>query len=396
MRIAVHDYAGFSFPLELSNELSKRGYDILHLFTEASGGPKASFKARGNGKLQIVNIDIDSVEKDNFLKRWLQERRYGDLAVNKLNKWQPDVIISTNTPLEAQKRIMSWAGKHVIPSVFWLQDLLSIAARSIISNVSQILGNLAYNYLNKIEIDTLSKANHIVAITDDFIPFLNQWNIDPAKISIIPNWGPIEQIPVLPRINRFSGHYGLNEKFVILYSGTLGKKQDIQLIADTAANLADDNEILFVIATDTRGHNLLKQQLAEKDLPNLLRLPLQPSHLYPYLLASSDVSLVTLEASASTYCVPSKLWSAYCAQKSSIVAVDKRNFCARITKEIHAGIVVPPGSVDECFTAIKKLKNDESLRANMGINARRYAETYFPISQITDAFETILRQIVIN
>ena len=77
MRIAVHDYAGFSFPLELSRELSKRGHAVLHLFTEASGGPKASFKASGNGNLQIVDIDIDRVRKDNFLRRWLQERRYG-------------------------------------------------------------------------------------------------------------------------------------------------------------------------------------------------------------------------------------------------------------------------------------------------------------------------------
>ncbi len=73
-----------------------------------------------------------------------------------------------------------------------------------------------------------SIANHIVAITNDFIPYLNQWNIDPAKVSVIPNWGPIEQIPVLPRNNQFSDSHGFSEKFVILYCGTLGKKQGIQ------------------------------------------------------------------------------------------------------------------------------------------------------------------------
>jgi glycosyltransferase involved in cell wall biosynthesis len=396
MRIAIHDYAGFSFPLELSCELSKRGHNVLHLFTESSGGPKASFKERGDQKLQIVNIDIDGVNKDNFLKRWIQERHYGDLTINELNKWQPDVIISVNTPLEAQKKIISWADNQILPSVFWLQDLLSIAARSVISNFSEALGRIAYNYLNEIEINTLSKASHIVSITDDFIPFLYQWKIDPVKVSIIPNWGPIEQIPVMSRKNRFSDYHGLNEKFVILYSGTLGKKQDIKLIADTAADLVDDNEILLVIATDMRGQNLIKQQLAEKDLPNLLTLPLQPSHLYPYLLASSDVALVALKASASIYCVPSKLWSTYCAQKPSIVAVDRRNLCARVTEDIYAGIVVSPGSVDECVAAIRKLKENKSLRVNMGRNARRYAEKHFPVSKNADAFETIVHQIVYN
>jgi colanic acid biosynthesis glycosyl transferase WcaI len=394
MRIAIHDYAGFTFPFNLSCELSKRGHNVLHLFTKASGGPKVSFENDSLENLELFNIYFDLIDKDNFIKRWIQERRYGNLAVKKLYKWNPDVVISGNTPLVAQKKIMSWAVKNVVPSVFWLHDLLSVAAKSIISNVNRTVGSFVYRYLNKIEIDTLSKANHIVSITDDFIPFLNQWHIDPTKVSIIPNWGPIEQINVLSRKNRFSDQYGLNEKFVVLYAGTLGMKQDIKLIANTAAKMADDNKILFIIATDARGHKLIKQQLAEKNIPNLLKLPLQPPHIYPYLLASSDVALVTLEANAGMYCVPSKLWSIYCAQKSSIVAVDKRNLCARITKNIRAGIVISPGSVNECIAAIRELKKNRTLRVSLGRNARRYAEKYFPISPIADAFETIIYKIM--
>ena len=396
MRIAVHDYAGFSFPLDLSIELSQRGHDVLHIFSEASGGPKASFDEKGHQSLQIANIDIESVEKDNLLKRWRQELRYGNLATRELEKWRPDVVISGNTPLEAQKKIVRWAGRYAVPSVFWLQDLLSIAAQSIISNVSRTIGRVVYAYLNRIEIAALTIANHIVAITDDFLPYLNQWNIDPAKVSVIPNWGPIEQIPVLPRNNRFSDCHGLNEKFVILYSGTLGKKQGIQLIVDTAAGLVDDPESLFVVATDERGHRLLSDRLAGKAPSNLIQMPLQSSHFYPYLLASSDLSLITMEASAGSYCVPSKIWSAFCAQKPCIVAADKGNLCARITAVEHAGMVIPPGSAEACITAIRKLKKNQPLRASMGSNARRYAERHFPISKIADRFETILHQIRVH
>ncbi len=396
MRIAIHDYAGFAFPFELSSELSKRGHQVLHLYTESSGGPKASFNNRDNGHLRIVNIDIDRIKKDSFFKRWLQERHYGDLAVKQLERWQPDIVISGNTPLEAQKKIICWAGRRLTPSVFWLQDLQSLAAKSIITDVSGILGCLAYTYLNKIEIDSLTRASHIISITDDFFPFLNQWNIDPAKVSLIPNWGPIEQIPILARNNRFSGYYGLNDKFVILYSGTLGKKQNIQFIADVAATLADDDDIRFVVATDRRGRRLLMQQLSRQKIPNLINLPLQPSHLYPYLLASSDVSLVALQASAGTYCVPSKLWSAYCAQKPSILAVDKHNLSARVTEAIRAGIVISAGSVDECITAIGLLKKNPALRISMGENARQYAESHFSISQIADTFEKTIHHVMVN
>jgi glycosyltransferase involved in cell wall biosynthesis len=110
-------------------------------------------------------------------------------------------------------------------------------------------------------------------------------------------------------------------------------------------------------------------------------------------LASSDITLVTLEASASTYCVPSKLWSAFCAQKGSIVSVGKDNLCARITDDIGAGIVVPPGSTAACCAAIRRLKQDRSQLASMGMNARKYAERNFPISTIADKFEAIINHV---
>ena len=396
MRIAVNDYAGFSFPFELSSELSKRGHNVLHLFTKASGGPKASFIERNCKKLKIVNINIADVEKDNLLKRWMIERRYGNFATLKIESWQPDVIISANTPLEAQNKIINWAYRNNVRSIYWLQDLLSIAFRSIFYSFNKILDRVAYCYLNKLEIKALSKANHIVTITDDFIPILKKWNIKSEKISIIRNWGTIEQIPVVGRKNSFSLKYGLNEKFVVLYSGTLGKKQNITLVADTAKRLVKEKDILFVIATDIRGKKLLEQKIDKKNNNNILQLPLQSTKLYPYLLASSDVSLVTLEENAGIYCVPSKTWSAFCAQRPSIVAVDKCNLCARITEGVGTGIVIPPGSVGECVKAVKKLKSDKWLRDEMGKNARRYAERHFPISKIANEFETIIHKIVKN
>ena len=396
MRIAIHDYAGFAFPLELSKEFSKRGHHVLHLFTDASGGPKANLNQMCHQHLQVTNVMIENIEKDHLLKRWLQERRYGKLAVNSLDRWQPEVVISGNTPLEAQHQILRWAGRHAIPSVFWLHDLLSIAARSIVAKIHPTFGSLVYRYMRKIEIGALNLARHIVSVSDDFIPWLNQWRIDRSKVSIIPNWGPIEQIPVLPRRNAFSQRHGLNDKFVVLYAGTLGKKQSTRLIAEAAAQLSAEAEIRFVVATDRRGHDLLDRQIGSRGLTNLVRLPLQPTPIYPYLLASADACLVSMDRNAGSYCVPSKLWSAFCAQKASVVAVDSANYCARITAGIGAGITVPPGSVIDCVAAIRKLKTNPGLGLAMGRNARHYAERHFPIARIADAFEAILCKVSAN
>ena len=109
MRIAMHDYAGFSFPLDLSIELAQRGHNVLHLFSQDSGGPKASFDDESHQRLKITNVSLENLDKDNYFKRWGQERRYGDLVIKELGKWRPDVVVSGNTPLEAQKKIIHWA-----------------------------------------------------------------------------------------------------------------------------------------------------------------------------------------------------------------------------------------------------------------------------------------------
>ena len=132
MNIAINDYGGFPFPFDLSRELVRRGHQVRHLYTMSSGGPKSvpqSFVPKG---LEIHNLEMDAVNKDDFVKRWYQELNYGRKVVAELGQSQPQIIISANTPLVAQHKIVNWSRKRKIPFIFWLQDLLSIAAKFIL------------------------------------------------------------------------------------------------------------------------------------------------------------------------------------------------------------------------------------------------------------------------
>ncbi|MEK9645423.1 MAG: hypothetical protein VW547_07740 [Alphaproteobacteria bacterium] len=39
----------------------------------------------------------------------------------------------------------------------------------------------------------------VVASTEDFLPHLREWGVDLARIHVIENWAPIEDLPVLDR-----------------------------------------------------------------------------------------------------------------------------------------------------------------------------------------------------
>jgi glycosyltransferase involved in cell wall biosynthesis len=135
----------------------------------------------------------------------------------------------------------------------------------------------------------------------------------------------------------------------------------------------------------------LRKEMGSINLPNLLMLQLQPISVLPYMLASADLLLTVLGDSANSFCVPSKVWSGFCAARPSLLVMPKSNLAARILKDIRAGVVVSPGTVDGVVCAVKSLKKEALLREHMARNARCYAEKKFVISKIADSFEKIFR-----
>jgi len=395
MRLFIHDYCGHPFQFDLSQELAKRGHQVVHVYTQASGGPKAGFDV-ATKNLEVKNLVVKDIKKRNFVYRWLQESSYGNLITNFIDQWKPDVIISANTPLAAQRKMVSWANRKNIPFIFWLQDMISVAAKSILKKRLSILGSLVGFIFHRIEKQALLSSDHIVAITNDFKAIAEGWGVDTEKISVIPNWAPIEKIPVLKKSNPFSKQHGLDKKFVVLYSGTLGMKHNPELIVKAAEEFTEDPVVLFVVVSGEFGMTYLKNAKQEKVLNNLILYPFQPFDLLPQVLASADVLLVILEPSAGVFSVPSKVWSGFCASRPTVMVVPEHNQAARITKEIGAGFIVKSNNMRDLVSKIQLLRSDKQLCKKIGMNARTYAEQYFPVKNIADRFENIFKSLSLN
>ena len=389
MRIVIQDYAGHPFTLELSREFARRGHDVLHLYTTAGGGPKAGFPTKPEGSLDVRNINIGTVNKRGLLSRRRQEAAYGRAALETIRSWRPDVLVSANTPLVAQRQLLEWSKGNSVPFVFWLQDVISIAMRSLLRKRIGPLAIPVAAWYGALEAKMLRDSDAVVCICDDFKAILRQWGVMDDSISTIPNWASIDEIPVLPRRNDFSGGHGLDGKFVVLYSGTLGMKHDPSVIIRLAQAFEEDREMLFVVASEGSGTDFLRAEQERLRLGNLRLLPLQPFSSFPAMLASADLHLVMLEREAGVFSVPSKLWSSYCSGRPSMVLVPEENAAARITRESEAGVVVSCDRFDEALEAMKKLRDDHAERKRLGTNARRYAEENFRISEKADRFEEI-------
>ena len=390
--ILMNDYGGYAFPVELSLELIKRGYSILHVYTSASGSPTAAFPS-GTAGFESIDIDLMPVQKDNFFQRWKNERQYGAKVAAIIRERNPAMVISANTPLEAQKQIMGACQIIHAKFIYWLQDFLSIAAKRVLSKKLGALGALAGFYFSSIEKKLLRQSDAIVVIADAFAAFLQKWRIDNKSIFVIPNWAPIEYIPVRNKINDFSRQYGIDEKFVVLYSGTMGMKQNPDIVVQAALELAARSEIVFVVISNGVGMDYLKQKKLEHKLDNLLLLPLQPFRRISDCLASADVGLVLLDADAGDYCVPSKLWSIFCSQRAALLVVPTSNLAAHVTKTQDAGIVLEPHDAAKLAATVLQLSSQPDLLKTMGKNGRAFAENNFRIKSIADQFEEVIKSV---
>ena len=395
MRILLHDFGGYPFPAQLSRSLARRGHVVLHVYCGSlQTTPQGALTLRPDDpeSLEIESIQLDRpLEKFSYVTRWRQENRYGELLVEVVDRFQPDVVLSGNTPLDAQRRLLRRCRHDSIRFVFWVQDLIGIASSKILRKKLPVLGALVGRYYVRIERSLLRRSDSVVLITEDFRPIVTQWGVDERAIHVIENWAPIDDFPVRPRDNAWAAKHDLVDKTCLLYAGTLGMKHNPELLQRLAMKFRDHSDVRVVVVSQGLGADWLAEKKQEHDLANLTLLGFQSFEQMPDVFASADILLAVLEPDAGVFSVPSKVLAYLCASRPILLAVPSENLAARIVSLHEAGLIVPPTDHIAFEEAAERLLRDEDTRSRLGANARRYAEETFDIRTITDAFEDALR-----
>jgi colanic acid biosynthesis glycosyl transferase WcaI len=388
MRVYVYDYPGHAFPVQLSRALAARGHAVRHTCFKAFQAPKGPLERRGDdpANFEIGFFELDEpFAKHSFAKRWAQERHLGALVRADIRHWKPDAVLAGNAPLDPQAGAFAGARDVGAGFVYWLQDLVGIAIRKILSRKIPIAGTAIGLYYEAMEARLLRRADAVVAITEDFEPLLKSWHV--PNVHTIENWAAREDIKIAPRDNAFAREQGLIGKTVFLYSGTLGMKHDPSLLRDLAAQLPD---AIILVISEGPGAEWLKAQKRD----NLRVLPFQKFARLGETLASADVLVAVLEPDAGVFSVPSKVLTYLCAGRPILAAIPPENLAARILTREGAGLVAAPADRAGFLAAAKSLAQNPESRAAMGAKALDYAGRTFDIATISARFEAILEGVV--
>jgi hypothetical protein len=371
MKIFVHDFAGHPFQMQLSSELARRGHAVMHAYFADIPGPKGKLTAAEQyPNLQIEPIHVQrEFEAYSYFQRMFTHREYVGILTRKIKEFAPDVVLSGNTPTDAQFLLNRDCKRHHIRFIHWMQDFYALALESLLIRKFGVAGGKICAFpFHMLERRIFKSSDAVVYISDDFAAYAARQNYSPNRSVVIENWASIEDLPVRPKDNQWARKHDLHDKFVFLYSGTMGLKHSPNTLLQLAHRFKDSDEVRIVLVSQGIGRDFLEEAKRRERLDNLVLLDFQPYPLLPDVLASADVLLASVEPDAGAFCVPSKILSYMCSERPILMSVSPQNLASRIVSRSDAGFVTVPGDSEESRPALRRpqaLPADGPQRASL-------------------------------
>lgn len=398
MDIVVHDFSGHPFQADLARRLAARGHRVLHL--------SSAEYVSGKGRLQREPGDPETLAFEQISvgrpfnkyaprERIAWELAYGRATAERLADWR-GVVITCNLPLVSTARFVRSARRTGTPWIFWHQDVYSAAMSDEASRrLPGVLAKPLAATFDRLESWCARNAGHVVAIGDGFTQVYERWKVDPSKVSVIPNWAPVEEIVPAERENPQAKAIfaeSADSDVRLLYAGTLGRKHNPGLLVDllVAARTAGVPAVLSVVSEGEAADELRAVAAADPELPLTVH-PFQPAEVLSDTLAAADVLVGLLEPEATTFSIPSKVLTYMAAGRPLIGLMPMDNPAAADIGACGGFVAEPtPEGARRAAAWLADTGSDVEHRDQIGRQTRDVAEEKFDPHRITSRFEDVI------
>jgi glycosyltransferase involved in cell wall biosynthesis len=215
-----------------------------------------------------------------------------------------------------------------------------------------------------------------------------------TPLSVVPTWVDTEKIrPILKAHNTFAISQGQTDKITVLYSGNMGVSHDMRSILTAARSVRHRKDIHFMIIGAGAQFGWIESSVANEHDPNITVLPLQPSEVFPWSLASGDIALVCMELGIEGISMPSKVYASLAAGSAILGICAKESDLTALIEECDCGSQVSPQDPQAIADALIKMIDSPVELARMRANARRAAEEKFTrqvcVAKVRDILERV-------
>lgn len=254
-------------------------------------------------------------------------------------------------------------------------------------------GGFVKKCVNAVEGWLIRRFDRVSSISRQMVARLSGFGIPEDRTTIFPNWVDTERIRPGVRGRAFREEWGLGpDRRIVLYAGSMGKKQGLEMVLETARVLQnDDPDIMFLLIGEGSAKEGLVQRAKELGLRNVVFKPPQPPEDFPALLALADVHLVIQKKGVAEAFMPSKLTGILAVGGTAIITADEDTELGRLVKNNPGiAVLVPPENQGLFQEALRTELSNDRDDARINPVARKYAERYLATDGILSQFEKVL------
>ena len=229
-------------------------------------------------------------------------------------------------------------------------------------------------------LDKLScrQADKVIVVGRDMIETLRRRFPSLPSYAYINNW--INEKEIIPltsddeRVVQFKKNYGLEDKFVFMYSGNIGLYYDLANIVKVIREFREIPDVIFAFIGEGSVQEELKALQKEQNITNIVFIPYQDKSSLVYSLNAGDVHFVVNARGIKGVSVPSKLYGVMAAGKPVLGVLEEGSEARLILEEAGCGISVSPGdyqAVHQLIRTFIEMKGSQELE-KMGSLGRDY------------------------
>ena len=303
--------------------------------------------------------------------------------------WKPDVVITVAPAFFCAPGALLLSRLCGRRTVTWLhiQDFELDAA----FELGMLKGRWLRRIAEALECHILRGFTRVSSISTAMVQRLELKGVESSRSFLFPNWVDLESIRPQDDASRLQNPYRLElgispDQIVLMYSGSMNKKQGLDLLVEVIFLLADLPQVVWLLA----GEGPTKTELvrATEGFSQVIHLPLQPAECINDWLNASDIHLLPQKAGAADLVLPRSLTLATRAC-CCFVNPWKRPYIAS-----KVGACTEPGNAKAFADALRCLISDPQQRLYCGLRARKLANERFSKDAVLTNFENQLLDLV--
>ena len=326
-----------------------------------------------------------------LLSRTRSYRRFLAAARERLRHLvQPgDIVVAMTDPPMLGTVVAETMADRGVAVVQWIQDIYpEIAAVHFGRVTGWLLGGL-----RRRRDRAWAGSAACVTLGADMAQAMTAMGVPASRVSVVPNWAPreLDEPPPATAVAACRERWKAGNRFVVAYSGNLGRVHEFATILEAAEQLQADAGIVFrFIGRGAQWANLLAAG-QDRGLTNVELQPAVPRAELAGVLGAADAHLVTLHPAYGRLVYPSKLAGILAAGRPAVFVGPSEGDIARLLRAQQCGAAFAPGAAGDLAATLRQWAAEPARARELGRNARRLYEEQFTATGALAQWDTLLR-----